>query len=409
MTGPENPRWRDALDRAVPEPMVPVDMLERVGTAVAVAHRRRRLAAIVSTTAVVAAVAVAVGVFSGSRQAGPAAAPHPAPTRAAAPAPTPTSGPSLGVGHGMGTSASPLSRTATSQPGSAPGADRCTAADNPQNNRTAQTLRPLPADFRPTAAFLCTQDFKTYPGQGTWQVLVGQRLSGDLTGLTSALRQGDVAAVQPTSAQPSGPTVVCAAAFAIPPRLVLLDASGAAFRPRIPVDECHSPQAAVTSALRALTHSTVVVLKLQQTETQQQVDTDRHAAAVGCGDRQFKDLLGYTGTEKLSKGGPLPWRGPVSICLFTDDPHDRGVGNFQDGRRLTATEETKLIAAIDKPGSTTPCYARHTQFLEVFDRTGYTTVEIGGCSRVARQDGLGAADPTGLATLIATLLPRSTH
>ena len=329
MTEPDNPRWRDALDRAVPHPPVPAGMLQRVDTAVAAAHRRRRWTAIVSTAAAVAVATVALGAVVSSGHAGPAAGPAIPSTR------TRTSAP---LSHPSLASPSPPSPSATQRRGRAPGAGKCTVADNPQHGETAAALRPLPADFLPTAAFLCSQDFKTYPGQGTWQVLVVQQLSGDLDALTSALRQPDVGAMPQPSASASQPPVVCAASFMIPPRLVLLDASGAAFRPRIPVDQCNTPQSELTSALRALRHSTVDVVKLQQTETQQQVDADRHAAAVGCQVRKFKDLLSYTSTDKLSKGGPLGWRGPVSLCLFADDPHDEDVGDFVDGRRLSAAE-----------------------------------------------------------------------
>jgi len=386
MTEPDNPDWHAALDRAVPEPSVPADMLDRIDSSVRVTRRRRRWTAAGSSVAAVVVVVAAVTLLGNrAHNATPSTASTPQPL------PSPSSAPS-----------SPLSSAApVVPPVVVPHTHPCTSGDNPEKQ---QGLLPLPANFVPTQAFECYQDIRSYAGDGTWQVLLGRRLNGDLSALVSALRRPDVPLHQAPSASSSGVAHGCTDDLVIPPTLVLYDATGKAVRARVPVDGCDKPQTGVSTALNQLAVTTVQVLKLQQTQTQSRVDSGKQAAALGCSSGQFKDLLIYSDTGKVSLGGPITWSGPVSLCLYRDDPKDPTVGDFVNGRKLSAADEATVRAATDLPGSAKPCTAKHTEFLEVFDHGNYTTIEVGGCSRVQRpNDGLGAANPTAIAALVTSL------
>lgn len=278
-----DPSWHDALELAVPEPDVPADLLSRLEHAVRVSRRRRRGAAAgsaVLVAAIVAAVLVAPGLGHKGTPAG------------AIPKATVTVGVALRV--------------------TAP----CIASDDPMLSPPAYAL---PASFIPTQAFVCVDDSRRFPGDGEWSVLLGQRLTGDLTQLVRALRHPDElsrANPQPSSS-PGGPVVACAASLVITPTLVLYDSADRAFPLAIPrVGSCNDPSEAVTNALRSLKRTTVQVLKLTQVQTQAQVEATRGADRVGC-TGQFKDLFRLKAiASHRDRGTLISWPATtVSACF----------------------------------------------------------------------------------------------
>ncbi len=250
------------------------------------------------------------------------------------------------------------------------------------------------------------RETRTFPGDGTWAVLEGQRLQGDLAPLLAALSAPDI--TKPPTV-PLGTDVGCTADLVIPPRIVLFDAVGHEARIRWPSDFCDKPQPAVSAALSSLQATTIQVLKLEQVLTQQQNDGAKAAQKVGC-QSQWKDefRLGAV-SDRLNTGTPINWTtGTLSACLFKDDGKDPSTGDFVAGRKLGVTERTTFLATLAKPGHGKACANDHTEFLVLSSGNGYVSVEVGGCSRVQRADGadatLGSADPAGVQWILADVI-----
>jgi hypothetical protein len=101
----------------------------------------------------------------------------------------------------------------------------------------------LPALFVPVAVERCVTGVQDVPGKGTWETATLERATAGLEPLVNALREpGEV----------RSPGMICSAALAIPPRLVLISASGQRVVPRIPVSGCGNVRSGVISALAAL-------------------------------------------------------------------------------------------------------------------------------------------------------------
>ncbi|MDX6202359.1 MAG: hypothetical protein QOJ83_1859 [Frankiales bacterium] len=379
------PSWHDALDLAVPELAAPPDMMQRLEHAVRVTRRRRRGAAAgsaVLVAGVVVSALLAPGLWPHGNNAKPSTGVGPT---AAGLTPTPSA-----AHHAVAVTAP------------------CRATDDPMGSPL--TTDPLPADFTPAQAFLCVNGGRNYPGDGSWSVLLGQKLSGDLQPLTTALRHPNALTSLAPSAVPGGASGdhACDASLTLTPTIVLYDASGRAVRPGFPRDDCAKPQPAVSTALAGLHRTTVQVLKLRQVLTQAQTLSAKAAAKVGC-QSQWKDefRLGAL-AAKLNAGAPINWQnGAVTACLFADSDKDATVGDFLGGRRLSVTDRSRYLQAIELPGHGGGCAQGHHEFVVFTTGHGYASVEVGGCWRVLRQDAgtgsLGSADPSTVQQLVDSL------
>ncbi|MDX6229817.1 MAG: hypothetical protein QOI76_3207 [Frankiales bacterium] len=376
--------WHDALDLAVPELAAPQDMLQRLEHAVRV-HRRRRRGAAAGSALLVAAVVVsavlAPGLWRQGGKAQPATGSGPTASR---PAPTTSA-------------AHPVSITTP-----------CQATDDPTGSVPA--TKPLAADFKPTQAFLCVDGSRAYPGDGSWSVLLGQRLTGDLQPLIQALRHPAELTRLTPSAGPGGALggSACAYSYLATPTIVLYDAAGTAVRATFPRDDCGQPRPAVSAALAALHRTTIQVLKLRQEQTQAQTLSAKAAAKVGC-QPQWKDEFSMAALASvLSAGAPISWQtAEVTACLFADNGSDPTVGDFVAGRRLTAADREKYLIAVGLPGHQGTCATDHREFVVFTSGHGYASVEVGGCWRVQRQDGgvgsLGSANGALVQELVGSL------
>jgi hypothetical protein len=74
------------------------------------------------------------------------------------------------------------------------------------------------------------------------------------------------------------------------------------------------------------------------------------------------------------------------------------VGTFVTNLKFTAQESDRLRAALSQPGTSAEC-APQQRFALVFDGRHQVDVELGGCARVLRDDGVGTADGAVLADL----------
>jgi hypothetical protein len=281
----------------------------------------------------------------------------------------------------------------------------CTAADEPpQDGPQTDYDGRLTKDFEPVAAFLCFDEHRRFPGDGEWQVLVGQRLLGDLQPLRRAL-------LKPDTPQPfvsAGVTYACAGSLVIRPTLILVTASGRQLRPRPPVDYCHDQLAAVDAAMSPLRHVSVQALKLRQLQTQARLDLTAKALQVGC-QPAWKDPFSHGMVPSgLSAGGAfvaLP--GTATACLYAASASQPLEVDFVAGRRLTAQQTRALLDAADLPGRRGGCAKPHTGLLLVTKgQVLIAQIEVGGCSRVIRQ--LGSTDVVGRvrSAAVASLTPR---
>ncbi len=101
----------------------------------------------------------------------------------------------------------------------------------------------LPASFVPVAVERCVNGAQTIPGKGLWQTASLQRADSGLDALVSALHQ------------PSGthrPGTACLDLAIIPPRIVLIAATGQELIPRLPVSGCGLIQSRLFAALAKL-------------------------------------------------------------------------------------------------------------------------------------------------------------
>lgn len=283
---------------------------------------------------------------------------------------------------------------------------RCTSANTTKLDTPAPQDGPrLSTAFVPLAAYLCFEQQRSYAHDGVWLARVEERLVGDLVGLRTALLRPD----PPTPTPPPGTELACAASLVIRPTLNLVSASGQVLRPRPPTDYCGDQLPGVAAAVSALRHVTVSVIKVRQLETQQRVDHDNAAIAIGC-QPQWKDEFAHGMVPTtLSPGGPLAHApSMVSLCRYrttAGDPIDLA---FVAGRRLTAGQTATVLDALTLPGKPGGCNKAHVGVVVVQGRSGITaaTLELGGCSRVVREP--EPRSPVGRADFatIAHLVPR---
>ena len=101
----------------------------------------------------------------------------------------------------------------------------------------------LPVSFVPVAVERCMNGVQTVPGKGLWQTASLQRADSDLDALVSALHQ------PPGTRKPG---TACPMLAIIPPRVLLISATGQELIPRLPVSGCGLIQSQVLAALAAL-------------------------------------------------------------------------------------------------------------------------------------------------------------
>lgn len=339
-----------------------------------------------------AAVFVTLATGCGSRVHGTPAGAD-APTKGATPAVT------SAATSGLASPASP--RASTSLPRFACTGDNTTPYDDPKPNDGPR----LPPNFVPAAAYVCFDQQRTYPGDGVWIVTVEQRLEGDLQPLREALLLPDT----PTPSASPGVTFACAATLVIRPTLSLVSTTGDVLRPRAPVDFCDDQLPAVDNAVEQLRHVTVSVVKWDRLETQAKVDADHKAVVAGCTPLTKDDFSHGLVASQLSPGGPIEYpAAQVTLCRYRAVPASPPDATFVAARRLTEAQTRRLLAAITLPGKPGGCSRPHDGILQLATPTATLplTIELGGCSRVARewqgQSSVGRADPG----VVSALMPQ---
>jgi hypothetical protein len=251
---------------------------------------------------------------------------------------------------------------------------------------------PLPADFDAVAVVRCEVELETIAGDGTWNVALAQRATGDLSALTSALRT-------PSSSAPTGSGYACASVGEAVPDFALVDAQGRIVLPGMPHDACGELLTPVFDALNALPWKTETEQRLSQVQTQAEIDT-------GC-------PPAYKNVFDLPVPSATPWTTslePTTACEYTVSPKlsaggSVGVGEFDHAVKLSAAQQLAITTALKSSGSTAAkaCSAQASTFaLLTVSASENIVVELDGCLRVSYPDYfVTQAPPSLLATLRA--------
>lgn len=262
----------------------------------------------------------------------------------------------------------------------------------------------IPAGFRPARVLLCREDFRTFPGEGRWDVEIERQATRGIGSLLVALRR-PVVDPSPTDGTP----VACAAIAVGVPWFALVDAHGRAVLPEVPRDPlCGQPSSVALAALRALPYQTVWVRRIRQVESQREVRGD----AAGC--PAWKDMISIE--ESLAGARPRTAAGPVfssvpamlTICRYLrGGTGTNAIGSFRGIRQLSGARLTTLLSRLAQVPVAGTCGRTETAFavLHPSSPAGEPAyVELDGCHRVLRPDNtLGQLDPTAVHALAAAI------
>ena len=256
-----------------------------------------------------------------------------------------------------------------------------------------RTNESIPAGFKTAWVLRCRDDERAVPGDGTWHFRIEERADTKAAALVVALRK-------PDKKTPSG--TVCPGIATSLGYFALVDESGKAIYPRVPIGFCYQPQDAVVEALKALPFHEVKATPLNQEQSQRSIDT-------GCG-QMWTD--GVT-DEKVAHSKPASARrmwgktpDAVRICLW--QLRSTGYPQLVSADIVTGADLAALLATLDDLPAARPCTAKHGRFAVVeyirkqwFDSAAYA--ETDGCQVIVRPDHtLGQLDDA-TARLLTTL------
>ena len=245
----------------------------------------------------------------------------------------------------------------------------------------------LPADFDAVAVVRCVDKEEAVAGDGTWDVALGQRATGDISALVTALRT-------PSSSAPTATNFACSAVGYLLPNFALVNAQGEVVRPSLPHDGCDQPLSVALDAVNALTWKTVTEQKLSQDQTQAEVDS-------GC-------LPSYKDVFELPVPSATPWTEltePTTACEYKVSSKSGGVGigRFVRGVTLDNAQRLAVSTAITGAGSTPAksCSTQASTFAVLMvSSSENVVVELDGCLRLSYPDYFATqAPPSLLATL----------
>jgi hypothetical protein len=246
--------------------------------------------------------------------------------------------------------------------------------------------KPLPASFDAVAVVRCEDEVETVSGDGTWDMALAQRATGDLSALIAALRT-------PSSDPPTASDIACAAVGVEIPVFALVDAEGRIVRPALPHDECDEPLTKVLDAVNAMPWKTETEQKLSQDQTRAEIDT-------GC-------LPAYKDVFDLPSPGAAPWTTslePTIACEYTVSGSaggSVGLGEFDHGLKLSAAQQLTISTALKSSDSgltaAKACSTQASTFaLLMVSPSENVVVELDGCLRVSYPDYFVAQAPPSL-------------
>jgi hypothetical protein len=247
----------------------------------------------------------------------------------------------------------------------------------------SQSGRALSADFDAVAVVRCTDEDETIAGDGVWDVALAQRATTDLSVLTAALRT-------PSSNPPSGSDIACAGVGVLLPNFALVNAQGQIVRPSLPHDECDEPLTEALNAVNAMPWKTETEQRLNQVQTQAEIDT-------GC-------LSAYKDVFDLPSPKATPWTEltePTTACEYAVSSTSGGVGigAFVRGVTLDGAQRLAISTALTSAASTPAkaCSAQASTFaLLMVSPSENVVVELDGCLRMSYPDYFVTQAPTSV-------------
>ena len=236
--------------------------------------------------------------------------------------------------------------------------------------------------FHAVTAVECVEGFRTYPGQGQWEVISRKVAVSGIPNWQRYFEQPDDRNFPPKNG-------ICTANLVEILVPIFVDSEGETLVPRTPVDRCGHPLGLAPGEKRVnVRWHTVRVRRIRQT-------ISAPALAANCSMR-VGNTVAWAGPREDTKGGPLFDQTPrrVRVCVYRTLPNRFAVGYFVRGFRLDATRTRRLLEALNGPGPRRGC-AKERSFAFVGNgpQAG-AGVELGGCYRVERPDRTsGTANP----------------
>jgi len=243
--------------------------------------------------------------------------------------------------------------------------------------------------FHAVTAVACIEGFRTYPGDGQWEVISRKVAVGGIPNWQRYFEQPDDPNFPPKNA-------TCTLNLEIILVPVFVDSQGQTLVPRTPVDHCGHPLGLAPGEKRLhVLWRTVRVRRIRQI-------VSAPALAAHCPMR-VGNTVAWAGPREDTKGGPLfdHTLQRVRVCVFRTQPNRFAVGYFVRGFRLDPTQTRRLLRALRGPGPRRGC-PKQRNFADIGGgvRLG-AIVELGGCYRVERPDRTsGTADPAAVRAIL---------
>jgi hypothetical protein len=237
--------------------------------------------------------------------------------------------------------------------------------------------------FHAVTAVECVEGFRTYPGQGQWEVMSRKVAVSGIPNWQRYFEQPDDRNFPPKNA-------ICTANLVVLLVPVFVDSRGQTLVPRTPVDRCGHPVGLAPGEKRVRVRwRTVRVRRIRQT-------ISAPALAADCPMRTGNTVAWAGPPHDARAGTPLFDRAPrnVRVCVYRTPPNNFAVGQFVRGFRLDAARTRRLLGALGGPGPKRGCPKQRNFATVGGGRRFGATVELGGCYRVERPDRTaGTANP----------------
>jgi hypothetical protein len=235
--------------------------------------------------------------------------------------------------------------------------------------------------FHAVTAVSCTEGFRTYPGQGQWEVLIRRVAVGSVWRLQRAFERQDEHHVPKNLA--------CAAVLIVIPIPTFVDDQGRWLAPRRwPVDGCGEPLGYDYKRGPPVRWRVVWVHRIRQLVT-------AAAVAANCQMRVGNTVAWAGPPRNAPAGAPLFDRTPtrLHVCIYRTRPTNFATGYFVRGFRLGVARTRRLLRALTGRGPKRGCPKQRTFAAINANRSVGATVELGGCYRVATAEGARTANP----------------
>jgi hypothetical protein len=225
--------------------------------------------------------------------------------------------------------------------------------------------------FHAVTAVECVEGFRTYPGQGQWEVVSRKVAVSGIPNWQRYFEQPDNPNFPPKNA-------ICTANLVEVLVPVFVDSQGQTLVPRTPVDRCGHPLGLAPGEKRiAVRWHTVWVHRIRQS-------ISAPALAANCPMRWGNVVA--EGEPKLRPGESFftPTPHTVRACIYRAPANHIALGQFVRGKRLGPVQTHRLLRALTGSPTSGRC-AKQRTFAMILGKGSSlgASVELGGCWRVA--------------------------